>query len=241
MPSIGTSSLSCNILAFDLTSSTRAHGIRAFAQPDVLRYFYDALDSRPGSGGEWRALKDHLDPSPIDASTTIGKVAESVWHFTLSYEDAAGVSHARYYDAIAATDYSGIPETAYKKWTIDIGDVRFEWDIVAADRSSCMNKDGTANPCLAINVRPRGANIRSGAVVRNKDGLPFSPLDLDRKIGGAMSVVQVIEPYSCGPYLIYSSGDLTTGVRTRSPRLVSRAEPQDGDALLRAVEEVCEE
>ena len=64
-----------------------------------------------------------------------------------------------------------------------------------------------------------------------------------------MSVVQLIEPYSCGPYVTYnpengatnSENNVTTTVsRTRSPRLVSEAEPQDGAALLRAVEAVCE-
>ena len=237
------SSLSCNIQAFNLTSPTGAEGVRAFAQPDVLRYFYDSLeDSHIDSPGEWKALKDSSGRSSIKGSTTRDKVAESVWHFTLSYKDSAGVSHARYYDAIAATDYSGIPETAYKKWTIDIGEVRFEWDIVAAEKRICMGRDDTENLCLAINVRPRGANIRSGAVVRNKNGLPFPQPDLNQGIGEAMSVVQVIEPYSCGPYVIYRPEEndvMTTVKRTRPPRLVSEAEQQDGAALLRAVEAVC--
>ncbi len=237
------SSLSCNILAFNLASSTRGDGIRAFARPDVLRYFYNSHSRQIDRGGKWRALTNAPNASAIDALTTIEEVKEKVWHFTLSYQDAAGVGHDSYYDAIAATDYSIIPETDYRKWIIDIGKVRLEWDIVAANKSIITNEDGTTHTRLAINVRP-GARVRN-----NMDGLPFSPLDLDQKIREAMSVVQVIEPYSCGPYVIYSPENdaissennvITTVVRTRSPRLVSRAEPQDGDALLRAVEEVCE-
>ena len=229
------SSLSCDILAFNLTSPVEAEGIRAFAQPDVLRYFYDAHSRQIDRRGKWLALTNAPSASRINDSTKIRDVAKYVWHFTLSYQDAAGVSHERYYDAIAREDYSNRAETDYKKWTIDIGKVRLEWDIVAAEEIPCTNNDGTENPCLAINVRPP-------ARVRNRDGLPFPLPDLDKKIGETMSVVQVIEPYSCGPYLTYSSQNdaMTTGVRTRSPRLVSEAERQDGAALLRAVEAVCE-
>lgn len=237
------SSLSCNILAFNLKSSTRGDGIRAFARPDVLRYFYDSHSRQIDRGGEWLALTDAPSASPIGDSTTIEKVANDVWHFTLSYEDGAGVGHDPYYDSIAATDYGIIPETDYEKWTIDIGKVRLEWDIVAASRSITTDADGAEHTRLAINVRP-GARVRN-----NEDGLPFSPLDLHQEVGEAMSVVQLIEPYSCGPYVKYnpendaisSENDVITTVsRTRSPRLVSEAEPQDGTALLRAVEEVCE-
>ena len=232
------SSLSCNILAFNLEPSKRkGSGIRAFARPDVLRYFYNSLEnSHVNKAGEWLALTNAPNASAIDASTTIKQMKEEVWHFTLSYQDVAGVGHAPYYEVIAATNYGGIPETDYRKWTIDIGEVRLEWDIVAASESIIMDEDGTAYTLLAVNVRP-GARVRD-----NRDGLPFPPPDLDQEVGEAMSVVQVIKPYSCGPYVIYRPEEndvMTTVKRTRLPRLVSEAEQQDGAALLRAVEAVC--
>ena len=236
-------SLSCNIHAFNLTSSTRAEGIRAFAQPLALQYFYEALEASSRSvddWGNWWALTNYPNHPNITGSTTIQRVADHVWHFTVFYEDDAGVSHATYYDkivaaqnTIAATDDDMIAELGLDKWTIDLGKVRLQWDIVAASTSITM--DDMPLSRLAIDVRP-------GAAVRNRDGSPASPSYLKETtmedLHSDMYVVRVIGP--CGPY---SRDYSTTGVRTRPLSQGNEVveEPQEGAALLRAVEAVCEE